>query len=97
MDFLVETNQRLAKTQSWRKQALCASYPTMAPWFTADVVSNEKRAEMRAICTQCPVRIQCHESATSKPKATAGFWAGLSFNQWGGTQEPQDGPEAEND
>lgn len=88
MNLLVETNERLRNQQSWRKKSLCSLTPRLTPWFTADNVPPEVRKEMRALCAECPVRAQCELSAnglSGNPRATAGFWAGRSYNQWGGT------------
>lgn len=86
MELFAETNARLANTQRWRKEALCGQSPTLAPWFTADIVPVEVRRELRALCDRCPVKDECAEAALT-PKATAGFWAGKSYNQWGGTRD----------
>lgn len=90
MNYFSEVNDKLANTQAWRKEALCATdeFASLTPWFTADNVPDEIRKEMRALCEECPVRQECMAAAMGKgglPRATAGFWAGRSYNQWGGT------------
>lgn len=85
MELFAETNAKLANTQQWRKEALCGR-SVLAPWFTADIIPVDVRRELRALCDRCPVKAECEQTALS-PKATAGFWAGRSYNQWGGTRD----------
>lgn len=90
MRYFAEVNARLANQQSWRKRALCSlpEHATLTPWFTADNVPDDIRKQMRSLCAECPVRQDCLSvalGATGNNRATAGFWAGRSYNQWGGT------------
>ena len=45
--------------------------------FTSDTLDREDRANLAAICADCPLQVQCAEYARAA-KPTAGYWAGIT-------------------
>ena len=62
---------------SWRHQAACLGQPV--DLFFQDRGRNDKALKAKAICRQCPVRIDCLDFALSFPdKELPGIYGGTT-------------------
>lgn len=57
----------------WQDDARCKGMPTK--WFYPDPGEKVKIARARAICTQCPVSVECQRSM--QQNGEQGMWGGV--------------------
>ena len=70
----------LPQPQPWRDQAACIGHP-IDWWFPPKGGSTAPEArKAKAICAECPVRLDCLEHAVTAPEPV-GIWAGTSERQ----------------
>jgi WhiB family redox-sensing transcriptional regulator len=66
----------------WRDEALCTTSDPEA-WFPDQSTYTYENKIAKKLCSECPVRIQCHEYAMSFPFPVAGIWGGIGERERG--------------
>lgn len=65
---------RIFTDETWMQDGLCGEFESEM-WFP-DPEKGEQGAEAKAICRQCPVKIECLEYGTKHDEH--GIWGGLT-------------------
>lgn len=64
-------------THGWMEHAACAHYET-GWWYPPDnTMRSGRRLPAIAVCNQCPVRVQCLQTALDRGEEY-GIWGGLT-------------------